>query len=110
MTAQLAMIEAEPKLTAQQRLVLDRLRAAGTDGLHTDEAGAIAHSAMESRWRHSDADRCQWCGKRGKEILGRLRVLGLARYRGRLRVWQATGEFREGPLPGMLRDDQPIPF
>ena len=86
----LLTVEVEPRLTAKQALVLAKLRAAGSDGLHTDEAGAWAHSVMESRWRHSEQDRCQWCGKRGKEILGRLRDLGLARYRGRMRVWQAA--------------------
>ncbi len=110
---QLPLIElpALPKLTAQQQLVLDKLREAGADGLHADEAGAFAHSIMESRWRHSEQERCQFCGARGLQILKRLRQLGLARYRGRMRVWQAVGTPEPELQPrGMLPDSEPLPF
>lgn len=113
MTDQLALLEvpAAPKLTDQQSLVLRRLVEAGADGLEASEAGALAHSVMESRWRHSDQERCAYCGKRGLQILQRLKEIGLARYRGRMRVWQAADlPEAEVEVSGMLRDDEAIPF
>lgn len=71
------------KLTDRQQAVHDALHRAGHDGLDTDQAGAIAHELKAGRWAHSRDDRCQFCGKDGKQILERLRHLGLARYRRR---------------------------
>lgn len=101
MSNQLPLLEVEtrpPRLTEQQALVLARLETAAAAGLHADEVGAIAHSVMESRWRHGEGDRCLYCA-------------GLVRYRAKLKTWQAI----DAPEPeiemrGMLRDDEELPF
>lgn len=115
MSDQLPLLEVEPpaaKLTPQQALVLERLLAAGQDGLHADEVGAIAHSVMESRWRHSAEDRCEYCGKRGLEILKALRAKGLVRYRAKLKSWQATElpPPKPEPVPEDYAGDGPVPY
>lgn len=113
---QLALVDVSPtlKLTAQQQLVLAALQRA-PDGLHADECGALAHTIMESRWRHSADDRCQFCGSRGLQILHSLRDKGLVRYRARLKVWQATSLESEPQAEGwdghgMLSASEPLPF
>jgi hypothetical protein len=90
MSEQLPLLALEPKLTGRQRRVLDALLAAGQHGLHADEAGALAHEMKQGRWAHSSAERCVWCGGDGLAILRRLKDLGLARYRSRLKAWQAV--------------------
>jgi hypothetical protein len=100
-----------PKLTPQQTLVLARLEAAGADGLHADEVGAIAHSVMESRWQHHEGERCEYCAQRGLQLLRSLRAKGLVRYRAKLKAWQAAGVGEpEREVRGMLRDDEDLPF
>lgn len=93
MNEPLRLLEVEPlpRLTAQQQLALERLRQAGADGLSADEVGALAHSVMESRWRHPEGERCVYCGQRGLQLLRALRAKGLVRYRARLKRWQAVG-------------------
>jgi len=86
----LVEVEAIPKLKPRQQVVLDALRRAGTDGLEPSEAGAHLHALKEGRWAHSAEERCVYCGRDGNAVLKRLRDLGLARYRGRMRVWQAA--------------------
>jgi hypothetical protein len=90
MSDQLTIVETGPKLTPRQQAVHQALQAAGQDGLHADEAGAVAHEQKEGRWAHSRDERCQWCGKDGKQILHALRAKGLARYRSKLKAWQAS--------------------
>lgn len=97
MTEQLALIPAAPRpLTDRQAAVLQALHAAGTDGLDTDAAGAIAHTLKAGRWAHPADQRCLYCGKDGRAILARLAELGHCRYRRANRakslpgVWLAT--------------------
>ena len=98
---QIPLVEVDPavKLTPQQTLVLEQLKRAEADGLHADEAGAWAHSIMESKWRHSPEERCLFCTKRGLQILHRLREHGLARYRAKSKVWQAIGHESDSTQP-----------
>lgn len=106
-TEQLALVEiaAAPKLTDRQAAVLQAVQAAGLDGLHADEAGAVAHALKEGRWRHGRDERCAFCGSDGNAILRRLRTLGLVKYR--LRTgWVAVGAAKPDP-PGMTNE---IPF
>lgn len=108
---QLALIETGPRLTDRQRYALDELERADVDGLQTDELGALLHAR---NGKHSAEDRCVWCGKDGRGVLEALRAKELVRYRSRLKVWQASscGPDREngGPVRGMLRDDEELPF
>lgn len=90
MTEQLALIDvpAAPALTDRQQHALDAITAAGADGIHSDELGALL---CERNGKHSAGDRCQWCTKNGLGVLNRLRELGLVRYRSKLKAWTATG-------------------
>lgn len=114
MSNQLPLLEVEtrpPRLTEQQALVLARLETAAAAGLHADEVGAIAHSVMESRWRHGEGDRCLYCAQRGLQLLWALRAKGLVRSRAKLKVWQAIDAPEpEVEMRGMLRDDEELPF
>lgn len=78
---QLTLVEApaEPKLTARQQAVLEIVRAAGIDGVDAADAGALAHTMKERP--HGLDQRCEFCGKDGQRILGRLREFGLVTYR-----------------------------
>lgn len=92
MTAdQTTLLPEPPKLSPQQHLVYDQLLKAGADGLEPSEAGAWAHSIMESRYQHPETERCIYCPQRGNQILRRLRTLGLAKYRRGRGIWQAVG-------------------
>jgi hypothetical protein len=99
MIEQLALLpDAPARLTDRQAAVLHGLQAAGTDGLDTDQAGAIAHELKEGRWAHSRDARCAYCARDGKTILQRLAQLGHARYRRANRArsvpgtWLATNQ------------------
>ncbi len=117
---QLTLVDAPaaPKLTGRQVAVLIALENAGADGLDTDQAGAIDHELLTTRWQHSRDQRCQWCALAGKSILKALEAKGLARYRRADRrksqdgVWLATSNAQvEVPSPrGMLPDDAPLPY
>ena len=79
------------QLTNRQQRVLDALHAAGQDGLHADEAGALAHEMKHGRWAHPNQERCVYCAGDGLAILRRLKEHGLARYRSKSKIWQAVG-------------------
>lgn len=83
-------VESKPKLTDRQALALAALQAADHAGLHADEVGALLHEQKQGRWGHSREERCAWCGGDGLAMLRRLRELGHARYRAKLKAWQAT--------------------
>lgn len=110
MTEQLALLDLAPeiKLTDRQQAVLDALKAAGPDGLDTDQAGAIAHETpAASGYSHTRDTRCVHCAHAGKQILERLAELGLARYRRANRskslhgVWLAT-DLPDDPRPSRV--------
>lgn len=110
---QLALVPAPPKLSDRQQAALDALKAAGYDGLHTDELGAIVHSFS---LKHGAAMRCEWCGAAGQEVGKALRAKGLAQQRRRrlpggdlVVVWTTAGKLErvEGMPPGMT---DRIPF
>lgn len=84
---QLALVDVPPKLTDRQQHAHDALQAAGAEGLHPEEVGAIL---CEHAGRHNRDDRCRYDGANGLDVLCALRAKGLARYRGRLRVWQSA--------------------
>ena len=86
----LVEVEGETRLTPRQQAVLQALKAAGWGGLRADEAGAIAHEMKEGRSQHGRDNRCDYCARDGRQILARLRDLGYARYRSKLKVWQAN--------------------
>lgn len=84
----------------EQLALLDRPapRRAGQDGLDTDHAGALAHTLKLDRWAHDEHERCQFCGRDGKQILEALKAKGLATYRRANRArsipgaWLATNQ------------------
>jgi hypothetical protein len=104
-TSQLELLEPEPRpLSPRQQAVLDKLHAAGIDGLTPAEAGAYVHW---TQGRHAYSHTCQWCAHAGNEVLGALRKRGFARQRGRPRVWVAVGVRDDTMPPGMTTE---IPF
>lgn len=91
MTEQATLFEVEPslpKLRDRQQYALDEISAAGAEGIHTDELGALL---CQRNGRHPAGDRCTWCSKNGLDVLNRLRELGLVRYQAKLKAWTATG-------------------
>ncbi len=107
-TDQLAILAEAPKLTPRQQVVMDALTRAGHDGIAPGAAGAILHELKEGRWAHGRDERCDFCSRDGLSVLKALRKKGLARYRAKLKVWQATGDLEPGKLPpGMTTE---IPF
>jgi hypothetical protein len=110
-TEQLALLEVEtpaPNLTARQAFALHELENAGTDGLTTDELGALL---CQRNGKHDAGTRCRFDGKNGRALLLRLRELELARYRAKAKVWTVTSPIDTSPRPsGMLSDDEAIPF
>lgn len=117
MTEQLVLIAAEPKtkpLAPLQQAVLDFVTRAGREGVTAAEAGAFMHSLREGRWFHEPDRPCDYCSRDGNTYLKRLHDLGHVRYR-RARGqtpggWVVSGETVEPLAPGMLRDDQELPF
>lgn len=72
MTEQLALLDVPPAAPSRQTqtvFALERIRAAGENGLHPDEVGALLHARDGM---HGAGDRCQWCGRDGARILRRL--------------------------------------
>lgn len=105
---------AVPKLTARQQAAYDAIVDAGYEGLHTDELGAIVHAFTG---KHSDEDRCAWCGKAGLEVGNALRSRHeLVRQRRRrddrgeaLTVWTVAGKLpAPKDRPSGMTDE--IPF
>lgn len=73
MSEQLQLIDqppSEPRLTPRQQAAYDAIVAAGYEGLHTDEVGAVVHAFTG---KHDGEARCQWCGQAGREVGDRLR-------------------------------------
>lgn len=98
---QLALVDvpAVPKLTDRQQRALDLIKAAGYDGLTSDELGARIHD------RHSDDQRCAFCGSTGLELGRALRNKGYAQQRRRkapggdlYMVWTVVGKL-DPPKP-----------
>lgn len=96
---QLVAIPATPVLTARQQTAYDAIQQAGSDGLATDELGALLH-------RHGRDDRCEWCPRTGLEVGRALRAKGLVRQRRRrapggdsYMVWTVAGKVAR-PDPG----------
>lgn len=116
MSEQLAIpevqVEPKPKLTDRQALALATLQAAGLDGLHADEVGALLHEQKQGRWAHGREERCAWCGGDGLAMLRRLRELGHARYRAKLKAWQATElpPAEPVPVPEDYDGEGPVPY
>jgi len=88
MSEQLALVSeaTAPKLGIKQAFILAALQAAGVDGLHADEAGALY---CESRGIHHRDQRCEWDGS-AVQTLKSLRKKGLAQYRAKTKRWQAV--------------------
>ena len=103
-------VPATVTVTDRQQAVLDAVRQAGRDGLDNAEAGAIL---CHRNHKHGPTDRCQWCEPNGRGVMHELAAKGLARYRraraGEPGAWVAALHAVETP-PGMLPDDQPLPF
>lgn len=110
-TEQLQLVPTGPKLTERQQFALELVEAAGRNGIHADELGAILH---EERGKHPRDSRCQWDGANGKSILDALKKKGLVRYvrsrNGLPGFWRAESASAAPPARGMLQDTEPIPF
>ena len=68
----------ERSLTDRQRQGLAAIRAAGWDGLTSDDIGAIVHYP-----KHPVHETCSWCRTAGHEIGSALRARGLVKQRRR---------------------------
>lgn len=108
MTDRLFDIPDEPKLTVRQKRAHDLIRAAGWDGLRSDELGAGLHHPG-----HGLHDRCPFCQSAGNEVGTALRRKGLVQQRRRrdingvgYMVWTVAGELRRT----VERDNQEIPY
>lgn len=99
---QLALVDvpAVPKLTERQQRALEHITVAGWAGLSSDELGAKMHD------RHSDDDRCAFCGSTGNELGRALRTKGLAVQR-RRRGPGGDG-YMVWTIPGRLEEPQPV--
>lgn len=92
MTDQLRLLD-DPKkpLTDRQAYVLERITAAGSEGLYAEEIGAILHarkhlSTMSARvYNHDADDRCDYCGRDGRGVALELKKKGRVVQRGQLR-------------------------
>jgi hypothetical protein len=101
--AQLALVDVPvvPSLTPRQQRALEVVQAAGSNGIHADELGAILH---EEYGRHSRDQRCQYDGSNGRQLLDRLKKDGLVkqrRPRGLPTYWVAVDAKDVRPMPGM---------
>jgi len=97
MTQPLQLFDLPPvtQLTDRQQTALTAIRAAGWDGLHTDEVGACVHAWQG---RHPADERCEWCGSVGRELGTSLRDKELVKQRrvkapggDHFMVWVAVG-------------------
>lgn len=91
-------------LTDRQQRAYDGIKAAGVDGLTSDEIGALLHQP-----KHGLTDRCEFCGSAGAEVARALRNRGLIRQRrhstpggGFYMVWTDTDATEARPGPGEL--------
>lgn len=107
---QLALLEpAPPKLTERQEVVHEALQRAAQDGLDADQAGAIAHTLKQDRWAHHEHERCQFCGRDGKQILEALKAKGLATYRRANRARSIPGAWLATDLHADAEADTSLP-
>lgn len=86
-------------LTPRQQRAYTAIQAAGYDGLHTDELGALIHYP-----KHALNDRCSFCGTTGRELGRALRARGLVQQRRRrapsgdtYTVWTVAGRLVRQP-------------
>ena len=99
------LFQIDPILTDRQAFAHDALRRATRDGgLEASEVGALLHARKGIH--HAEA-RCRYCPREGLTVLDELRAKNLAVFQSR--HWIATREPIPTP-PGMLPDDQPIPY
>jgi hypothetical protein len=99
---------ADGNLTDRQQRALDLIRAAGWDGLRSDELGAALHAG-----KHPLNQPCDFCLTAGQQAGDALRRKGLAQQRRRrtpqdvtYTVWTVAGDLRK-PVE---RDNQEIPY
>jgi hypothetical protein len=88
---------ADGNLTERQQRALELIRAAGYDGLRSDELGAAIHQP-----KHGLNDRCDFCLSTGQELGDALRRKQLAQQRRRrtdndvtYTVWTVAGDLRK---------------
>jgi hypothetical protein len=65
-------------LTWRQQSVLDLVRRHGSNGIPTEQAGALAHAQSS---KHGPETRCRFCRDDGRSILAALRKRGLVKER-----------------------------
>jgi hypothetical protein len=96
MTEQLRLVDvpSPPVLTDRQQHAFDAIKAAGWEGLHHDELGAIEH---ERKGKHARGDRCAFCGQDGKSLGKELQRKGIVVQR------------RRSPASWTTRDATPEP-
>lgn len=76
-----ALAPPDVKLTARQRIALEHI-AAGQP-VESDELGAFLHQDRMARGGrgHSVEERCDWCGREGRQMGDSLRRAGLVTFR-----------------------------
>jgi hypothetical protein len=73
-----ALPPADGNLTWRQQSVLDLVRAHGSRGIPSEQAGALAHAQSS---KHGQETRCRFCRDDGRSILVALRKRGLVKQR-----------------------------
>lgn len=116
MSEQLRIVDEPPALTERQEYVLERITAAGADGLFSDEIGAVLHarkhlSMMAGRlYNHAADDRCEYCGRDGRGVALELKAKGRVVQRGASR-FVAVDLPEQEPTPEPARaEDEPAPY
>lgn len=111
---QLALVDvpAVPDLTPRQQHALELVQAAGANGMHADELGALLHAEYR---KHGADERCTWCGSTGNSILKALRKKRLVRYRrgtpARPGYWEAVNVLAAASEPSGEWDGRgPVPY
>jgi hypothetical protein len=86
---QLRLIDPDPPaLTERQQHVLDRIAAAGEEGLHTEEVGAVLHAR---NGRHAADELCAYCARDGRSVAEELKKKGRVAMRARPTRWVVAG-------------------
>lgn len=117
---QLRLVEIPQELTDRHQTAYDAIVAAGRDGLHHDELGALDH---QRRGKHAADETCAFCGRDGKALGHELRAKGLVTLRRRSpAAWTVSGklpassvapssEVAKQEVPdGEWAGDGPIPY
>jgi hypothetical protein len=78
MSEQLNLVDQQPKLTDRQERALEIIRAAGRDGIPSDEFGQQIHAWQG---KHDLETLCEWCPTSGRELGKALRKKGLVKSR-----------------------------